>query len=249
MFLLTFDIDWAPDFVIDEVASVLIANRVKTTWFVTHKSDAISRLRLHPELFELGIHPNFYPGSTHGKTEDEIMSHIKNIVPDAISMRTHGLYQNSNFLRKTVRDFGIKIDVSLFLPYTPNITYHYLPLGNTIAPLFRVPFFWEDDLELFNPERSWNINDRKYNQVGLKIFNFHPIHIALNSCSAESYTKLKMKSPIQNCTPADIQQYKNHSQGTGTLFLQLVNLLSGNGNFVIDLMKTISEQARCHRNR
>lgn len=234
---LTFDTDWAPDFIIDEASSVLIANKVKTTWFITHNSPAINRLRQYPELFELGIHPNFYLGSTHGKTEDEIMAHTKSIIPDAITMRTHGLYQNSNFLKRAVRDFGIKIDVSLFLPYTPNITPHYLPLENTITPLLRVPFFWEDDLELFNPECSWNSNDPKYNQPGLKIFNFHPIHIALNSYSLKQYNELKTKNSIINCKPDDIRLYKNHNEGTETLFLQIVSLLSGKGNFFKDLME------------
>ena len=58
---LTFDIDWAPDWMIEEVASILIEHNVKTTWFVTHASPAIDKLRQMPELFELGIHPNRLP--------------------------------------------------------------------------------------------------------------------------------------------------------------------------------------------
>lgn len=111
----TFDIDWAPDWIIEEVASILIDNRVKATWFVTHASPAIEKLRQMPDLFELGIHPNCLSGSTQGNTEDEVLSHMKEIVPEAISMRTHGLYQTSNFLMKAVRDYGIEIDVSILL--------------------------------------------------------------------------------------------------------------------------------------
>lgn len=47
--LLTLDIDWAPDFIIDEVVSILVKNNVKATWFITHNSPAIDRLRLFPE--------------------------------------------------------------------------------------------------------------------------------------------------------------------------------------------------------
>ena len=77
-----------------------------------------------PELFELGIHPNCLPGSTRGNTENGVLAHMKEIVPEAVSMRTHGLYQTSNFLRKAARDYGIEINVSLLLPNTPNVIRH-----------------------------------------------------------------------------------------------------------------------------
>lgn len=43
--VLTFDLDWAPDWIIEEVVSILIDNCVKSTWFVTHASPAIDKLR------------------------------------------------------------------------------------------------------------------------------------------------------------------------------------------------------------
>lgn len=107
-FILTLDIDWAPDFVIEQVARIMIENKVKATWFVTHESEAIERLRENDDLFELGIHPNMLSGSTHGKTEDEVLTHVKKIVPGAISMRTHGLYQTSNFIVKAAKEYGPK---------------------------------------------------------------------------------------------------------------------------------------------
>lgn len=234
--LLTLDVDWAPDFVINEIASILIDNEVKATWFVTHNSAAIEYLRQYPELFELGIHPNFYPGSTHGKTEDEVMTHICSVVPGAISMRTHGLYQNTNYLVKAAQKFGIKIDVSMLLLYTPNIQPHYLRFKNSSHPLFRIPFFWEDDLELFSTRPEWDLNDQKYNQPGIRIFNFHPIHIALNSCSYDPYESLGAKTSIPKCTPNDIREFKNLDQGAETLFLQLVQKLSGRSKQIKELL-------------
>jgi hypothetical protein len=66
--LLTLDIDWAPDAAIDFVAEILVSRGVKATWFVTHDSPGVRRLRARPDLFELGIHPNFLPGSSHGRS-------------------------------------------------------------------------------------------------------------------------------------------------------------------------------------
>ncbi len=65
---ITLDVDWAPDFMIDAAAQALVDREVKATWFVTHASPAVERLREHPDLFELGIHPNFLAGSSHGAT-------------------------------------------------------------------------------------------------------------------------------------------------------------------------------------
>src|SRR4028119_935918 len=90
---ITLDVDWAPDFVIDSVAETLRRARVKCTWFVTHPSPAVDRLRRHPELFELGVHPNFLPGSTQGATAADVLNYCRRLVPDARSMRTHSLVQ------------------------------------------------------------------------------------------------------------------------------------------------------------
>lgn len=234
-FFITFDVDWAPDFMINEVSKILINHNIKATWFVTHNSPAIEGLRHYPELFELGIHPNFYPGSTHGKTEEEVMAQIKSIVTDAISMRTHGLYQNTNLLMKAVKDFGIKIDLSILLPYTTNITPHYLKFRNYSEPLFRIPFFWEDDLELSASRPSWDFNNGKYHVPGIKIFNFHPVHIALNSCSLSAYESLKNAIPVSSVHPNDIKQFKNSNAGVATLFSQLVQTLAGKGRKIKEL--------------
>jgi hypothetical protein len=64
--VLTIDTDWAPDCTIDFMAEQLIARQVRATWFVTHMSPAIARLKQYPKLFELGIHPNFSPARRMG---------------------------------------------------------------------------------------------------------------------------------------------------------------------------------------
>ncbi|MEO5360103.1 MAG: hypothetical protein H7843_06590 [Nitrospirota bacterium] len=235
--ILTIDIDWAPDFIIEEVATILISHNVKATWFVTHASSAIERLRQYPELFELGIHPNFYPGSIHGTNEDEVMKFVKEIVPDAISMRTHGLYHNANLLIKAHNHYGIEVDLSIFLPYTTNITPHRYRYGNLNKQLLRIPYFWEDDFDFYNPYPLWDINDDRLKTAGLKIINFHPIHIALNSNSCHAYESLKSSTAVSNCTPDDIGRFRNHGEGTATLFMQIVGAITGSGKMVKEFLE------------
>lgn len=52
---LTFDIDWASDEVLEYCIDIIEKANVKATWFVTHETPLLERLRANPN-FELGIH-------------------------------------------------------------------------------------------------------------------------------------------------------------------------------------------------
>ena len=93
MIAITFDMDWAPDWAIEDIVRYLVPREVKATFFVTNETPALNTLRRYPELFELGLHPNLFPGSSHGSSCQEVFESCRKIVPEAVSMRTHGLYR------------------------------------------------------------------------------------------------------------------------------------------------------------
>jgi hypothetical protein len=235
-FLITLDIDWAPDIAIDFVADQLIRQQVRATWFVTHHSPAVERLRTYPELFELGIHPNFLPGSTHGTTPEEVLETCMGLIPDAKSMRTHALFQSTPLLMTVMRKTKIIADASLFLPYTDFIRpCEYYCDGKT---LLRFPFFWEDDFEMLHSPPLWNCL-QEYASPGLKIFNFHPIHIYLNSCNYQAYNLLKARCfHLQDSGESTMSDLINQKRdGTGTTFSHLVHFLSNKkSSRIIDLI-------------
>jgi len=179
------------------------------------------------DLFEIGIHPNCLDGSTHGKNEDEVLKHIKELVPDAVSMRTHALYQSSPFLTKAALDYGILIDVSIFLPRMPNLAPHCFKLKG--ARLWRVPYYWEDDYEMSEDKPIWKFSDPELHLKGLKVFDFHPVCIMLNNDNYHIYEKLKRQKPLAEWTPDFIRPYINKGRGPQTLFLELIDFLSGGG--------------------
>jgi hypothetical protein len=145
-YMVTLDIDWAPEYAIDYVAELLAEHDVRATWFVTHSSPAITRLSQQPELFELGIHPNFLPNSTHGKTHEEVLSHCVAMVPGARSMRTHGLYQSTPLLEQVLSRTPITADVSLFMPHARALSpVEYRWHGRE---LLRIPYYWDDCYEM-----------------------------------------------------------------------------------------------------
>ena len=156
MILITLDIDWASDFTIKKVDEILKEKNIKATWFVTHKSAYLKNLSKNRN-YELGIHPNFLSNTTQGKTPKEILKKLKKIVPSAVSLRTHSLHQNSHLL-SLYKDYGIKFDTSLLLYKTKNIKPHYHPLFE----LHRVPFFWEDDVEVYEKNPDWSFKSTKH---------------------------------------------------------------------------------------
>ena len=223
--IITLDCDWAPDFMLNEIADIFTKNKIKATWFITNDSPFLEKLKSN-SLFELGIHPNFEPNSTQGKTVDEILKNMKKIVPNALSIRTHRLFQSTPILTK-FQKYDIENDVSLLLYKTPNLQPHYLKYFK----LFRLPFFWEDDLEM-NEDAMWK--DRKIFSIkGLKIFNFHPIHIILNSKNLQEYNKLKIKKDFKEIEKQDIDNLINKKDGTKSFFENLIAHLKNKKTYTI----------------
>lgn len=228
LFVLTFDVDWAPDCVMNKIINILFQKKVKSTWFITHQSPETERLMKCSDRFEIGLHPSFFPNSTQGKNENEVMTHLRSISPAAKVLRTHGLVQSSNLLSRVLDTYGIEVDVSLFLPGTPNIQPHFMRYSFEGKKLLRIPFFWEDDTELVDPGRCWDFYHKKYHVHGLKIFNFHPLHVYLNSQTPGAYENLKKEGPLQELDIKTIDSLVNKEKnGVGTLFNSLVEFLAG----------------------
>jgi len=219
--ILTFDLEWAPDFAIEFVANELIQKKIKSTWFITHDSIAIRNLQNNP-LFNFGIHPNFLPNSTHGETIKEIMKNLMDIIPNPKSIRTHGLFQSSYLYRILVREYGIEIDSSILMPEIPNLVPHTVFFEHEGKPLIRFPIFWEDDIEMYNPYRSWDLKNSKYNVDGMKVYNFHPLHIWLNSNNMKSWEYLKSKNNLAELNENFAKQHINEKPtGVRNLFKEL----------------------------
>ena len=226
--LITIDIDWAPDSVVDAVAAVLVEHRVRATWFVTHAGASVERLREHEGLFELGSHPNFTTGSTHGEEPVEVLRHCAELVPGARAMRTHGLHQSSGLLTLAQQEIGVEIDASLFLPHTPGLA--PIDLWTDAGRLIRVPYLWEDDAELFRPAPIWRLEPLLALGDGLKVLDFHPIHVFLNSSSLAPYRALKARHPhFLDVRAEQIADLVAAGDGTATLFAEAVAFLAARG--------------------
>jgi hypothetical protein len=184
--VVTFDTDWAPDYVIDHAAKYLLKEKIKSTWFITHDSPAIRRLMNHCDLIEVGLHPNFLQGTTQGIKPMDIIANLRTVAPMAVAIRTHGMVYSAYFAR-LFADLGFKIDSSVYLGGMPRIK-PFITKYSCGSKITRMPYFWTDDGELMKDVVEENPNY----PPGLKIFCFHPIHFMLNTSTWSQYLKFKI---------------------------------------------------------
>lgn len=183
---LTFDIDWCSDEVLSYTLDILEKYDIKATFFVTHNTKLLYRMKNNSNI-ELGIHPNFnylLDGDfRYGKNIDEVIKYYLKFVPDSISVRSHSLTQSTNIIGK-FNDNKLINHCGTHIPYTSNINIKPYKLWNKIV---EIPFFWEDDIHcLYN----WDFDIlQTLNYKSLKVYNFHPIHIFLNSNTLDNYEK------------------------------------------------------------
>ena len=106
---LTFDIDWAHDDVLNNVIDIVEESNVSATWFVTHKTKVLERLKRNPS-FELGIHPNFNflleGNHCAGSNAKDVVQRCLDIVPGATAVRSHSMAIGQ--CQSVIKDLGLK---------------------------------------------------------------------------------------------------------------------------------------------
>jgi hypothetical protein len=187
--LVTFDVDWAPEWAIRLCADLCANAGAKATFFATHDSPFLTELATDSR-FEVGIHPNFLPRSSHGQSTDEVLRSCLAFAPAARSMRTHSLVQSSPIFDTVGTHFEqIQTDMSLFLPFHAGLQPFDYFIGANARRMVRLPYHWEDDVAAGWP--GWDWNAEPVWGDGLAAVDFHPILVALNMASLSSYGDLK----------------------------------------------------------
>lgn len=207
---LTFDVDWAPDETIRPIIDLLESLSLRATFFATHESKLLNKL--NPELFEVGIHPNF---NNAQKDHSHIVRDLKMIYPNAVGQRSHSLHVSSRIL-KACAELGFLYESNIFLPFHE----HIHPVKR-FRNLYSIPIFWSDDKHIELEDRF----DSKMffsQQPGLKVLNFHPMHIFMNTWSEDHYASYKPYYQDPDSLKGLINRTKD---GAGTMFSTLVEEL------------------------
>lgn len=214
---LTFDVDWAPDASVDEIRKLINPLGIKATFFITHSADILNDLI--NDGHEIGIHPNFLTKSSHGDTPEKVIEFLLNIVPNARALRTHALVQSSPLLQLIFSKFPqLKYDLSVFMYDFPCIKkFEWASEGTKFT---RINYNWEDDAAFFHAGFNWS---KPHFPGRLNIYDFHPIHIHLNSKDNSLYNLLKksLDTPLSDISGKQIAAFANSGYGTKTFLKSL----------------------------
>lgn len=186
---LTIDLDWAIDPAIEHCLDLIDEAAVAATIFVTHDTPLLARMRANPRL-ELGLHPDFNP-LLEGEERlaggaRAVVRNLLHIVPEARVVRSHSITQSSKLL-DLFAAAGMTHDCNHFIPAHSGISLKPYRHWNGLT---RVPYFWEDDVDLI--DRQGPAVRELAAGPGLKVFDFHPIHVALNTQSTEHYDSSRL---------------------------------------------------------
>jgi hypothetical protein len=198
---ISFDVDWAPDEVIEDTLALLDEAGVRATLFATHPTPVLQR----PLAHEVGIHPNFLPVTTAeaAATLDRLMA----AYPDAAGVRCHSYHQSSPILEMFVQR-GLRYDSNLVMLGCRGLRPFRHWNGMT-----RLPVFWEDDVNCI-VGGSWEPAELDLDEPdSLFIFDFHPVHVFLNT---ESLARYEAARPHYH-DPGELRRHANpETSGIGT---------------------------------
>jgi SAM-dependent methyltransferase len=222
VFALTSDIDWASEACIEDLLQILDRFEIKPVLMATHKSTIVSERAAEGKI-ELGLHPNFLPGSSHGSSADEVVRHISELFPNATTFRSHSFVDSSHIAARMV-ERGLRYDSNLCLYMQENL----FPLRHQ-SGLLRFPVFWEDDVH-WTHSGSWRVDDviEHFLQPGLKVLNFHPFAVALNIPDAGFYAANKRY--VTSATREDIDRLRHRGAGARTFLIELLTCLQRFGH-------------------
>ena len=138
VFCFTSDIDWASESVLSDYFIQVKHRRLKTTLFVTHKSEIIEE-QFHNGVVDRGIHPNFLAGSSHGDSFEEVVNTSLAFAPEARGFRCHRLFDVTDITHLLRNTYGLKYVSNLGTILKTKLT----PILHE-SGLLHYPIFFED---------------------------------------------------------------------------------------------------------
>jgi len=219
---LTFDVDWAHDEILKDTLNIVEEAPVPATWFVTHTTPVSNDIRALQSQ-ELGLHPNFNPlldgVSNNSHNAEKIVKALLDIVPEAKSIRSHSMTQSSRLL-DLFQTSGLTHEVNHFIPHHAGIELKPWVLWNRLC---KIPYFWEDDVHVLYDSIGIAQTDPAELATkvgGLKVFDFHPIHVFLNTESLERYERTR---PLHH-NPSELIKHRYEGYGTRNRLIELLEL-------------------------
>lgn len=217
VFVFTGDQDWAPDWAMAEALQLAVDLKVPMHVFATGPT---SHLHEPAAGVTVGIHPNFMAGSTHGSTDVDVIEHCVGLYPQADTFRSHCFSENTPALW-ALAERGFVADSNACLHLQPGITPAMHASG-----MVRLPVWLEDDVALRWDGGTPSLEDLLPTLLtpGLKILNFHPGLVAMNTPDLATYEKSRASLYGDAPRPAHVGR-----RGVRDLLVELVARVQDEG--------------------
>ncbi len=178
---LTLDTDWSPAEVLHYALTLFEEHALCCTVFATGVYSALQAC--NAARFEVGVHPNFND-VTRAQYENKLHELLA-LYPNAKGVSSHAMMSSTPLLH-LFKQAGLLYERNLLrYEQTEAKPFYYF------NRLLRVPIFWEDDI-WFGLERHAAFSENLFQARDLPlVFNFHPIHLYLNTVSPEHYAAFK----------------------------------------------------------
>jgi hypothetical protein len=202
LFCVTAEADWASEYCMSDFFELTESLEIRPTIFATHESAALRKALARGQA-EVGLHPNFYPGTSHAADHNDtnaVIDHILGLYPEAETFRCHRFHDSSPIAIAMMKR-NIRYDSNLCCCLQSGL----FPLRQAFASM-RFPVFWEDDVHWYNSPGDCTANPEfldRFFTPGLKILNVHPFMITANCNSAEHYDRITQHIPVLNAATLD----------------------------------------------
>ena len=240
-FVFTSDVDFVSDDIIEFAYKPF--ESLPLTVFITGESKYLAKAFTQNHLWEAEPHPNFCYGSTHGSSQREVFETINKFHCERYGVRCHRYYSSNDIEEEFARlGYGylsnVCTDIQEVKPFW------------TRCGMLQIPIYFEDGgyLKYHGMPKLDDIVGNMQND-GVYVFNFHPIHIALNSCDFTASRQLKdsiLPSEYSRLTMADVAPYRNNEYGIADFIDELIAYAR---KYKIKLMNLKQYYEECKSNR
>ena len=182
----TADQDWAPEWACEIFVDEIVKHAIPLHIFRTNSSEVVDAA-VNGGHFTQGWHPNFKANSTHGTSIQAVIETMRAIAPTSRTVRAHSYFESSE-----IWDFLFRSGQVVESHGVTAMEENLVPI-KMASGLLRIPVFFEDDVLMRDSPGDLNLSllKRRLLTPGMKVLDFHPIHIALNSRSVSHYEEIK----------------------------------------------------------
>jgi len=231
---LTFDHDWAPDYMVEHVLGLLARHGMTATFLATGASAPLVDTA-EAAGHEVGLHINLAANSTQGGSLDEIIARLRAVYPRAVGNRFHLLGHTYHSLT-TLGAAGFAYDLSR-LHF--NGAWH-LPAFHHDNGMTLLAYSWEDGFNLGDGRLPIDRDAVDLASPGVKILNFHPINVFLNLANEREKRAFQRDAQAAGGQTEQLARaHRKSGRGVETLLCQLLDEFAQGGVRVIPVIRLV----------